>query len=143
MLTRRNFIGSAVGGIAMTAASSNLVPADRPAWPGPIGLELYTVRDLFAKDPAGTLKQVAAAGYKEVEFNPDIKPSLMNPYLRDAGLSAPSSYVDHPKTIDNWKKTVDLAKAYGVHYVVVGDNPRLDADAWKRRAELYNQCGKL
>ena len=27
--------------------------------------------------------------------------------------------------------------------MVVGDNPRLDGDAWKRRADLYNQCGKL
>ena len=41
----------------------------------PIGLELYTVRELFAKDPAGTLKQVAAAGYKEVEVGPSVKPA--------------------------------------------------------------------
>jgi sugar phosphate isomerase/epimerase len=122
---------------------SHIWAAAHLAWEKPIGLETYTVRDLFVEDPAGTLKQVAAVGYKEVEFNPSIKPSLMNSYLRDAGLSAPSAYVDHPKTIDDWKKTVDLAKDYGVHYVVVGDNPRLEADAWKRRAELYNQCGKL
>jgi len=132
-----------LGGATALAAHSHIWAAAHLAWEKPIGLETYTVRDLFAKDPTGTLKQVAAVGYKEVEFNPGIKPSLMNSYLRDAGLSAPSTYVDHPKTIDDWKKTVDLSKNYGVHYVVVGDNPRLDADAWKRRAELYNQCGKL
>jgi sugar phosphate isomerase/epimerase len=26
---------------------------------------------------------------------------------------------------------------------VVGDNPRLDIDAWKRRADLFKQCGTL
>ena len=32
-----------------------------------VGLQLYTVRDAMAKDPAGTLSRVAEIGYKEVE----------------------------------------------------------------------------
>lgn len=143
MLTRRDFIGSAVGGIAMTAASSNLWPADRPAWPGPIGLELYTVRKLFANDPAGTLKQVAAAGYKEVEIGPGVKPADLDRDLRAAGLSAPSGYFESPKAVEDWKKSVDQAHGYGLSFIVVGDNPTLDAEAWKHRADLYNQCGTL
>ena len=67
----------------------------------------------------------------------------MKSYLRAAGMTTPSSYVDTPKSVDDWKKTVDRASDYQVHYVVVGDNPRLDANAWKRRTDLYNQCGKL
>ena len=34
----------------------------------PISLQLYTVRSLAAKDLAGTLAQVAAIGYRDVEF---------------------------------------------------------------------------
>jgi len=98
---------------------------------------------MFAKDPAETLKQVAAVGYKEVEVGPGVKPAMLNPDLRAAGLSAPSGYFEPPKTIDDWKKTVDMGKEYGLHYLVVGDNPRLDADTWKRRADLFNQCGAL
>ena len=33
----------------------------------PVGLQLYSLRDLLPKDFAGTLKQIAAAGYQEVE----------------------------------------------------------------------------
>ena len=33
-----------------------------------ISIQLYTLRDLLAKDVDGTLAQVAAAGYKDVEF---------------------------------------------------------------------------
>jgi sugar phosphate isomerase/epimerase len=143
MLTRRDFVGKLLGGAAAWAAYPNLWSAGQPAWPGPIGLELYTVRHLFAKDPAGTLKQVAAVGYKEVETGPGLKPEELNQDLRAAGLVAPSGYFGSPKTVEDWKKTLDQAHAYGMRYVVVGDNPKLDADAWKRRTDLYNQCGKL
>jgi len=145
MLTRRSFLGSMAGGMAAAVGVSDrdLWAAMRVAWPGPIGLELYTVRELFAKDPAGTLKQVAAAGYKEVEISPGIKPASLNPDLRAAGLAALSGYFEAPKTIEDWKKTVDMGKNYGLRYLVVGDNPRLDAEAWKRRADLFSQCGTL
>ena len=35
---------------------------------GRIGIQLYAVRGLFSKDPAGTLKSIAALGYQGVEF---------------------------------------------------------------------------
>jgi len=142
MITRRKALET-LSGATVLAACSNAWPAGRPAWDKPIGLELYTVRELFAKDPAGTLKQVAAVGYKEVEIGPSVKPAALNADLRAAGLTATSGYFGSPKTIDDWKKTVDAGKSYGLHYLSVGDNPRLDADAWKRRADLYNQCGTL
>jgi sugar phosphate isomerase/epimerase len=142
MLTRRNFLGSMLGGGAV-AANRELWAAGGLAWPGPIGLELYTVRDLFAKDPRGILEQIAAVGYKEVETGFGVKPDMMNSALHAAGLAFPSAYIDLPKSIEDWKKSLDAAKDYGVHYLVVGDNPRLDADAWKRRIDLFNQCGTL
>ena len=145
MLTRRDFLGSALAGVAASAtqARGNARAAGRLAWTGPIGLELYTVRELFAKDPADTLKKVAAAGYKEVEIGPGTKPDMLKAQLRDAGLSAPSGYFESPRNIDDWKKTVDQANGYGLRYIVVGDNPKLSAEDWKRRAALYNECGKL
>jgi len=145
MVTRRDFLTRALAGAAGAMASKGnaLAAAGRRAWPGPIGLELYTVRQLFAEDPGGTLKKVAAAGYKEVEIGPGGKPDMLKSQLRDAGLSAPSGYFDSPKSIDDWKKTVDQAHGYGLRYIVVGDNPELTADAWKRRAGLYNECGRL
>jgi hypothetical protein len=62
-ITRRSFIGSSTAAAALfvsgvaRAAYLNL----------PLGLQLYSVRDLLPKDYAGTLKQIAALGYKEVE----------------------------------------------------------------------------
>jgi len=144
MLTRRNFLGV----LGATAAGAALPIRDawaagRLAWPGPIGLELYTVRDHFAKDPAGTLKKVAAAGYKEVEIGPGTKPGALKEELRAAGLTAPSGYFGVPKTLEDWKKSVGQAHNYGLQYIVVGDNPVMDAAAWTRRAEFFNKCGEV
>lgn len=144
MLTRRNFLASVAAAAADSeAAQSGLWAAARPAWLGPIGLEIYTVRDLFAKDPAGTLKQVAAVGYKEVETGFAVKSEEMHAALRAAGLSMPSAYIDVPKSLDDWKHSVAKAREYGLHYLTVGDNPKLDAGAWKRRVDLFNHCGKV
>lgn len=144
MLTRRSFLG-ALGGAAAGSVmrSRDALAAGKAAWPGPIGLELYTVRDRFARDPAGTLKEVAAAGYREVEIGPGSKPGALEQDLRAAGLTAPSGYFDEPKTLDDWKKAVGQAHDYGLQYIVVGDNPVLNAEAWRRRADFYNQCGRV
>ena len=62
-MSRRTFIqsGSAAGALMLSgvgqAASLGL----------PIGLQLYSVRTLLPTDYAGTLKQLSAIGYKEVE----------------------------------------------------------------------------
>lgn len=143
MSTRRNFLGGVLGGVAGAgAAARDLLAVDRPAWPGPIGLEIYTVRDQFAKDPAGTLKQVAAVGYKEVEIGPGTDPAAVKAQVGAVGLTVPSSYLDVPKSLDDWKKSIEACKILGVRYLVVGDNPAIGADEWKQRADLFNQCGK-
>src|SRR5574337_332907 len=111
MLTRRDFMGKFLGGVAAAAASSNLWPAERPAWAGPIGLEVYTVRELIAKDLAGTLKQVAAVGYREIEISPEIPPQNLKAALHGTGLSVPSCYFETPETSDDWKKSLEQAHA--------------------------------
>jgi sugar phosphate isomerase/epimerase len=144
MLNRRQFfertIPIASAGVALAAAEA--WSANQLAWTKPIGLEMYTVREEFPKDPEGTLKKIAAIGYREVEIPTEIPAATLKGYLTDAGLTAPSTYPEVPKDVESWKKTLDHVKPYGVRYVVVGDNPKLDAEAWKKRADLFNECGK-
>jgi sugar phosphate isomerase/epimerase len=145
MVTRREFLQKAVRSVPAVAAirASESWSAGQLAWSKPIGLEIYTVRAEFAKDPAGTLKKVAATGYRELEVPPETPAASLKDYLRAANLTAPSTYADVPKDIDGWKKMLDHLHAYDFRYVVVGDNPELDAEAWKKRADLFNECGRL
>jgi len=145
MLTRRQFIEKTFQGAVAgaTIGASEAWAAGRLAWTKPIGLEIYTVRAEFAKNPAETLKRVGATGYREVEIVATLPPATIKRYLSEANLTAPSTYLEVPNDIDAWKKTLDHAHPYGYRYIVVGDNPKLDADAWKKRAELFNECGPL
>lgn len=147
MLTRRQFLERTAEGISAAAvatiAGSKAWSAGQLAWPRPIGLEIYTVRAEYAKDPAGTLKRVGETGYREVEVTTEIPAETLKGYLHAANLIAPSTYPEAPKDIDDWKKTLDHVHPYGFRYIVVGDNPKMDAEAWKRRADLFNQCGRL
>ena len=145
MRTRRQFLEKTVWSVVAGAAInvSETWGAGQLAWSKPIGLEMYTVRHEFAQDPAGTLKKVGATGYAEVEIPTQIPAETLKAYLSSANLTAPSTYPEAPKEVESWKKTLDQVHPYGFSYVVVGDNPQLDAEAWKRRAELFNECGRL
>lgn len=59
-----------------------------------IALQLYTVRRLAADDLPGTLRAVAAAGYRTVELAglPEIPPGELVRMLGDAGLSVVASH---------------------------------------------------
>lgn len=144
MLTRRGFLETLGGAAAgATLGIRNAWSEELPAWPGPIGLELYTVRDIFPKEPLQTLEKVAAIGYQLVEISPGIQPASLVANLRAAHLIAPSGYFQQAKTLDEWKKSVDQAHDYGLNYIVIGENPKLNAEQWKRMAEFFNQCGEV
>lgn len=143
-LTRRQFLENA-GGVCASAAfiGADAWAAAALAWPKPIGLEILTVRTAYTKDPADTLKKVGAVGYREVEIPTDIPAATLLGYLRAGHLTALSTYADVPKDADAWKRTLDHVYPYGFRFIVVGDNASMKADAWKRRAELFSQCGTL
>src|ERR1700685_3555113 len=67
LFTRRSLLHSASASLLYCAAfpgSSNLLASPFGL---PIGLQLYSVREMMAKDYEGTLKQISALGYQEVE----------------------------------------------------------------------------
>jgi sugar phosphate isomerase/epimerase len=59
-----------------------------------IALQLYTVRELAAADLTGTLRAVAAAGYRSVELAglPEVEPGRLSDLLGDAGLTPIASH---------------------------------------------------
>lgn len=89
---RRSFLKGAIALAGMAMAG--------PAWTAArsrtkLGLQLYTVLDLLQQDLEGTLKQVAALGYREVEtlgvFGMDAK--RFRAALDAAGLVSPSQHL--------------------------------------------------
>lgn len=59
----------------------------------PLGLSLYTVRGLLAKDPQGTYKRLAAAGITELEVRP-VQLTDHAEFIRAAGMRPVHMFLD-------------------------------------------------
>lgn len=111
-----------------------------------IGIQLYTVRQALDADFAGTLKRLAAIGYKEVEFawNRGPSPAETRTVLRDAGLTAPSTHLTVEDFESKWSETVSAARTLGVEYLVlawIDADQRKTLDDYHRWAVRFNQFG--
>src|SRR5258708_29525767 len=117
--SRRTFVKAAASGLAasfLEIPSMNASPLNLP-----IGLQLYTVGQEMDTDPAGTLKAVAAAGYKQVELSPLTKTSAkdLKKMLDDTGLTNPSGHTMLPDLISNFQEKVDFAHELVQEFMVV------------------------
>ncbi len=134
----------------------------------PIGLQLYTVGKEMDADPFGTLKKVAAVGYKTVELSPLGKVPLadLKKGLDDVGLKNPSGHYLLQDLLKNLDQNIDAAHRLGQQYMVVtvpwvADPSRFKADPaggqlafflaivngltlddWKWNAEKFNHTGE-
>lgn len=91
----------------------------------PIALQLYSVRDLAAKDFFGTLKKVADIGYAGVElagFHGHTEAETKK-VLDDLGLRAASSHDGLPADQAAFDATVARAKLFGHEQTVVAWMP--------------------
>jgi len=148
-VNRREFVAG-LGGLAAAATPlSRLVSR----FPFPvsriekIGLQLYTVRGLMAKDFHGTLAEVAKIGYREVEFAGYFghTPKDVRAALGMHGLSAPSAHMPFERIRSGWDQVLDDARTVGHEYVVVAwipEEERRTADGWRRVGELFTSAGE-
>lgn len=111
-----------LAGTASAAAFACINPAIA-APRRPIGLQLYTLREIFAKDPVKTLEQVARIGYHEVEFGGGgydaMDPVMLRRALDRLGLKAPSIHVGYDALLNQLDRQVALAKTLGADTIVL------------------------
>jgi len=147
MSTRRNFIKT-TGIIAM---GSTLLPKLLNAGikpPKKVGIQLYTVRNEMQKDAVGTLKQIAAIGYKEIESARSEKgnyygltPKEIKSITHDLGIKLVSGHVHYDK---DWQKSVDEAAETGQDYIICAVLPAngQTEDNYKQSAAIFNKAGE-
>jgi sugar phosphate isomerase/epimerase len=121
MLTRRQWLA----GSAALAAIAACAPVARggAATTRPLGLQLYTVRELFSRDPMATLEQVAAIGYREVEYGGGGYDKMDHAALRATmdrlGLTSPSIHVGYEALAADFDGAVRMAKTLGADTIVL------------------------
>lgn len=114
----------------------------------PIGLELYSVREEFRRDPRATLEAVAAMGYDGVEFagppvapGPELRALLEGTGLVCCGWHTPWDAVQPERLAE----TVALNREVGNRYVIVPGVPaalRQDRESWLRLAGFFNDLAR-
>ena len=159
--SRRTFLKNSAFALAGTSILSRVSLANRKD-SELVGIQLYSVRDDMTKDPLGTLKQLAAMGYKNVEHANyrDRKfygytPVEFKKILDDLGMKMPSGHTvmgaphwDETKKqfTDVWKYTVEDAATMGQQYVIspwLDNRYRKDRDGLLRFMEVFNKSGEL
>lgn len=87
-----------------------------------IALTLYTVRDLLAEDPWGTLEQIAGMGYRTVQISaipPGVGPEELGSQLRRTGLKGIAPHLGIDKFRDEMPYVVDLCSAIGTDTAIL------------------------
>ncbi len=86
---------------------------------GPLGLQLWSVREYTKDDVPGTLARVRNMGFTEVELagTYGMPPAEFRAILDEAGLQATSMHGDYLLFRDSLDTVLDAAEALGVEYV--------------------------
>ncbi len=160
MLTRRSFVKTSAVLSAGLLAAPTLLAYDKKY----IGLQLYTVRDAMAANPAAALAKVAQVGFNSVEgatytgderfYGMDAK--AFKQLLKQNGLVMLSSHyrLGEEQTngkdtigtmLHDWDKAVDDAAEVGLKYMVcayLSDPERGNLDHYKKLADDFNRAGE-
>lgn len=153
LATRRSFLVTASAGVGalLVGRRADALAACTPArFPTAqaIGIQLYTVRDLMQRNFEHTLRQVAAIGYKEVEFAGLFDKGanwVRTKVLDKIGLTSPSSHIPYDRLRANLPGVAEEARVLGNRYVVcpwIDAASRRDAAAWRRIAADFNRFGE-
>lgn len=120
----------------------------------PLALQLYSVRELLPADYAGTLKQIGALGYREVEaagyFNHSV--AEVKQAMRDAGLKLVGAHYSSADLHKQFDQILAFNKELGVQYIICASPSRKDPsrgnaspftlDDWRWNADEFNAFGE-
>jgi sugar phosphate isomerase/epimerase len=146
MVTRREMLKWSAAGAVALARPAALLAEERGKKRIPVGLQLYSVRDVLAKDFEGTLKKVKEMGFEGVEFagyhGKDA--ATIKKLLDDLGLKAAGTHIGADSfSGDKLKKTIEFHKTIGCKFLIVpGDGRYTHPEKSKEYAEFMNKTAE-
>jgi sugar phosphate isomerase/epimerase len=146
MWSRRQFLGSVAAGFAASAtARAWLAPQEdiKTALNGPVGLQMWSLREYLPKDLPGTLAKVRAMGFREVEGAGLWKHTVaeLKSALDSAGLRCQSAHMGFERLRDDAPGAFAEAKALGASWVVcpwIPHEKEFTRDDALKSAEAFN-----
>jgi len=114
---------------------------------GPVGLQLYSLRDDFAKDVPGTMAKVSQMGIEYVELagTYGMSPTDFRRELNSHGLVAISGHFPYERFRDDVESIAQEAKTLGLKYVGCAWIPhdgKFDEAKCREVAAIFNHAGE-
>jgi len=133
--------------MATAADKANRQTGIGPSFKGPIGLQLYSLRDQFAKDVPGTLAQARDFGFKYVELAGTYgqPPEKFNQLLAEHGLVPVAGHFGYEKFRDDLEGVAREAKALGLKYAGCAWIPHqdeFDEQECREAIAVFNRAGE-
>ena len=118
-----------------------------PRFKGPVGLQLYSLRDQFKKDVPTTLDQVRSFNIKYVELagTYGLTPEKFRQELDARGLKAISGHFSYEQCRDHIEDVARDAKILGLEYVGCAWIPHkdpFDEKTCREAAAVFNRAGE-
>ncbi|HXK61070.1 MAG TPA: TIM barrel protein [Acidobacteriota bacterium] len=151
-ISRRQFVATAA------AAAPLLSHLSAEPLGMPVGCQVWPVREALNKDFSGTLKQLAAAGFKTIEMcSPDgysgagfaplakMSGAEMRKIINDAGLECRSSHFSRQELTERLDARIAFAKDLGLTQMILasfGINDSAPMSEWQRAAQELNKIGE-
>lgn len=119
-----------------------------PCFKGPIGLQLYSLRDSFRHDVPGTLAKVRAFGFRYVELagTYGMQPAEFKKLLANYGLKAVAGHFPYDQYRDNPESVAREAKALGLKYAGcawIPHDAEFDLVECKQAIDVFNRAGRV
>jgi len=119
----------------------------RPDFKGPVGLQLYSLREQFKQDVGKTLDQVRAFGITNVELagTYGVAPEKFKEQLDSRHLKAVSSHFSYEQCRDDIEGVVRDAQLFGVEYAGCAWIPHkdpFDEKTCREAAAVFNRAGE-
>jgi len=152
--SRRDFVKASSASLIVGSSALHAARIGAKTLKLPLALQLYSVRGLLPKDYAGTLKEIGALGYKEVEsagyFNhtaAEVKKAMDDAGLKLVGAHHPSD--DLHRNLD---QILSFSHEVGITYIICSspghknpnpaDKGQFTLDDWRWNADQFNMLGE-
>ena len=148
MLDRRSFLAASAAGAVSLAVGCKPAAEIVKSKVDKIGIQTYTLRELFSQDALSTLKMIKDVGYDYVELNrrnfTQVPALELRAMLDRVGLPAPSSHISYDMIQGDMGELIETSKVLGLKYVTV---PWMNEDVrslsdWQSHARLMDKAGK-
>jgi len=119
-----------------------------PSFKGPVGLQLYSLRDQFSKDVPGTLDEVKKFGFKyaEVAGTYGMTPEQFTAQLAARGIKPIGAHFDYNRYRTDPEGVAQEAKSLGLQYAGVAWIPHqgdFDEKTCREAAAVFNHAGEV